>query len=267
MQLHPLRVHGAQRVVVQIERYQRAARERARESAHVGAQFAYEGKLFVLPADIGLRRGDVFVADHGGLFLAVAVIGHADVELFVEVREAVCIGGGGHAAGLERRIADTVGDERRPAALAQQHAEARPRRAMGGRAILRSFSGQFDGALVAREHHVERGHVPAGQRARACEDGAVFIDEHGVEVLVALALPEAVGRKIEILHRRRAAGVGRGRKVVQKFPQRVVAGKRLPVGVVAIHAHGPQAQRKREQYDEQYGEEVYPLTHVPLSLP
>ena len=102
----------------------------------------------------------------------------------------------------------------RPAARAR----APPRRAMGGRAILRSFSGQFDGALVAREHHVERGHVPAGQRARAGEDGAVFIDEHGVEVLVGLALPEAVGRKIEILHRRRAAEVGRSRKVVQKFP-------------------------------------------------
>ena len=112
-----------------------------------------------------------------------------------------------------------------------------------------------------------RDSVPADQRARAGEDGAVFIDEHCVEVFIALALPEAVGRKIEILHRRRAASVGRGRKVVQKFPQRVVAGKRLPVGVVAIHAHGPQAQRERKQNDEQYGEEVYLLTHVPLSLP
>ena len=138
---------------------------------------------------------------------------------------------------------------------------------MGGRAVLCSFNRQFDGTLVARKHHIERGHLPAGQRACAGEDGAVFIDEHGVEVLVALALPEAVGRKIEILHRRRAAGVGRGREVVQKFPQRVVAGKRLPVGAVAIHAHGPQAQRERKQDDEQYGEEVYLLTHVPLSLP
>ena len=64
-----------------------------------------------------------------------------------------------------------------------------------------------------------------------------------------------------------AAEVGRGREVVQKLSQRVVAGKRLPVGAVAIHAHSPQAQRKREQDDEQYGEEVYLLTHVPLSLP
>ena len=269
VQLHSLFVHGAQGVVVQIEGYQRAAGERARERAHIGAQFARPGKLFVLPADVGLRRGDFFLADGGGLFLAVASVGHAGVELFVEGGEAVHIGGSGHAAGLERRGAiAVVGDESGDglAVLIQQQTEPSVSCA-DSRVIPSGLHGQIYGALVAREHHIKRRHVPAGQRTRLGEDGAVFIDKHGVEVLVGPALPEAVGRKIEILHRRRAAGVGCDREVVQKFPQRVVAGKRLPVGVVAIHAHGPQAQREREQHDEQYGEYVYLLTHVPLSLP